>query len=175
MVIRAQELDNLLRLRGLLHEMLKVLKMQIETLKHDGKEDAIYACMVNRSLDGMPLSGRIQDRTAKVVENPGQVSRERRSAIRELTAEVLLISTVVDRLELAKRLLRPVEREIIYLRYDKELTFQQMAANTGMSKERIKQSYGQALERMSQTCGIQQNEYQKTLKIYERVGYYGKT
>jgi DNA-directed RNA polymerase specialized sigma24 family protein len=175
MVIRAQELDNLLRLRGLLQETLKALKEQINRLKNDREDELIYDCMVKRNIDGMPRSRAIRDRTGEIAANLGQAPIKQRKAIQEVTAEINLIGTILDRLELAIRLLRPVEREIIYLRYDKELTFQQMAANTGMSKERIKQSYGQALERMSQTCGIQQNEYQKTLKIYERVGYYGKT
>jgi DNA-directed RNA polymerase specialized sigma24 family protein len=169
--IRINELDFLLHHVGTLKALIMELKRQMERIRHEKEVDYIYDLAVKRHIDAMPHSGRITDRTAKAAANLGQSSREWLAAIREIMVEINLIGTILDRLELAKRLLRPVEREIIYLRYDKELTFQQMAANTGMSKERIKQSYGQALERMSQTCGVNIEEYEKVLGILERMGF----
>lgn len=169
MDIRVPEMENLLRLHGLLQETLKELKRQIELIKCDREEESVYAAAINRNFDGMPGAGRIADKTTKTALNLPSVSGEGREAIREIQNEINLIGMIVDRLEMAKRQLSCDEQEMIRLRYDRRLTFQEMAAVMKTGKGQIKQKHGQALERMCQACRIEQDEYTKVLKILERM------
>lgn len=163
--IRVPELDNLLRLNRALQEMLKELKNQIELIKHDGKDDEIYGRMTNRNFNGMPGSGQIADKTAKIAMTLPSVSSEGREAIQKVKSEIYLVSIIVDKLELAKRLLSRDEQDVIQLRYDKGLTFQEMAVTMKTGKGQIKLKHGHALERMVQACRIEQVDYKKVLRI----------
>lgn len=165
MDIRVPEMENLLRLHGLLQETLKDLRRQIELIKCDREEESVYAAATNRNFDGMPGTAQLTDRTAKIALSLRGVSGEHREAIRELSRDINLIGMIFDRVELAKRLLSRDEQEVIKLRYDQGLTFQEMAAVMKTGKGHIKQKHGQALERMVQACRIEQDEYEKVLSI----------
>jgi predicted DNA-binding protein (UPF0251 family) len=165
MLIRPQELEYLLWHCDELQEAHKELKIQIENIKKVEGDDDIYGCMTNRNFDGMPGTRRIADKTARTALNLRGLASECRKAIQEIRNEINFIGMIIDRLEMAKRRLSLDEQEMIRLRYDRRLTFQEMAAVMKTGKGQIKQKHGQALERMVQACRIEQDDYKKVLQI----------
>jgi DNA-directed RNA polymerase specialized sigma24 family protein len=163
--IRVPELDLLLQHFDGLKELLKALRIQLDNIKNDREGEAVYAAVTNRNFDDMPGTGRIADKTAKIALNLPRISGEHREAIRELSREINLIGMVIDKLELAKRLLSPAEQKLIYLRHEHGRTLQEISTEIKCSKAKIQKNIGQALERMAQACRIEQNEYQKVLQI----------
>jgi len=167
--IRVTEIDFLLHHEEAIKTLILRLKRQIEQIKDERKEDYIYDLAVKRKMDGMPRSAKIQDRTAKAVLEKGQALKEQHWAIRELTQEINLLGSIIDQLELAKRLLRSAEQKIIQLRYRHGLTYQEMVTEMKMGKGAIKLSLEQALKRICSLSRIKLDEYKILLFIFERM------
>lgn len=163
--IRAPEIVLLLQHFDGLKELLKILKTQIELIKSDRGEESVYAAATNRNFDGMPSTGRIADRTAKIALNIPGVSEECREAIREIRKEINAVSMVMDKLELARRTLKPGDQKLISFKYEQGRTLPEIAIITRSNKASVMSKMKQALERMVDVCRIEQGECEKVLQI----------
>lgn len=121
--IRIEDLKILLISYKVFQKVIEALKNQIYQIASEREGDVIYDLATRRIIDGMPASGKIQDKTANIALK-SKVSSEARQALVELRCELNLVSTIVEKLDIGFMILKPNRKTAcsckVYERYDLE-------------------------------------------------------
>lgn len=121
--IRIEDLKILLISYKVFQKVIEALKNQIYQIASEREGDVIYDLATRWIIDGMPASGKIQDKTANIALK-SKVSSEARQALVELRCELNLVSTIVEKLDIGFMILKPNRKTAcsckVYERYDLE-------------------------------------------------------
>jgi DNA-directed RNA polymerase specialized sigma24 family protein len=170
MYVRTQELEWILTNYRELAAIRQELEIEAEAVANEGKDDdAIYGLVLKRSVDWMPHTKKISDRTATAALNIHELSRECMTALKEIKNDMLLVGLMLDKLAIALRVLKPLERKIIELKLFQVLTWSEIANNTTYSTRSVQGMYKSALEKTLRICRISLDEYQDVRALLERM------
>lgn len=119
--IRAHEAENLYKLLPTLKDILESLKITLNSISID-KDEGIYAAsMATKIPDGsVPTCGNVSDKTGNLaISHPLRAKSYRK----ELTEDILKLSTIIQKVELAFNSLSKRQRSTIELYYLSEMTW----------------------------------------------------
>lgn len=156
-----------------LQALLRELELEAEAVLDEKEVDAIYACTMKRTLDGMPtVSHRISDRTSSTALNIHRLSREQRAALDEINDDALLVDTMMQKVELAMRRLNQQYRTVIELKFIQGYTWKQISEETQVDIRKAQTYCRKSLEKMITVTRISLDEHLKLRTLLEGDGEY---
>lgn len=132
-------------------------------------DDYIYSlCMGNKAIDNMPPSGRISDSTGNIAANYGFLMwHDRRAVKTELTGDVLELSLVIEKMQLAFRRLSPLQREILALYYWESKTWREVAETVNCNVGQVQDKRYCGIEKMRRVMKIPIETYGRIMRIVD--------
>lgn len=163
--IRVHELEELLTHYTAFAGLMESLKLQLETMFDENVDEIIHSLVLRRNLDGPPRNNVImQDRTGNLaVSLCTDIKRE----VREVCQELLIFESVIKKIDIALRAIRPIEKQIIELKYFHGLTWAEIADKVIASISQAKRRRKEALSRMTTVCRIPIDTYCKAMELLE--------
>lgn len=145
--IRTHEVEKLFEL----WPYLEAIYQQIagEKYKDTDRDACIYSLAIgNKPMDNMPPAGKISDPTSNIATTYFQVMvRELRFVARQQKNEILLIATVIDRLEYAFHRLSFLQQKILPLYYWDKLPWKEISQQVSLEGRYISQNAAQEMRR----------------------------
>jgi len=171
--IRYHETEKLFTAWPKLEIILESLSIDLNIVRSKdstGTDDEyIYnLCIGNKVIDTMPPTGKISDSTYNIATNYGELMRcDRKTVRRELKDDLLEISVVLDKMQLAFRRLPFLQRWILDLYYWQGKTWNEIvelvhAGGRYYGKRQVQEKRRAGIERMK-------NVMQVNVRIYERI------
>lgn len=167
--IRTQELEWILTHYRELQAMLQELRTEADAVLSEKESDGIYACMLKRTLDNMPPSGKISDRTAGNALNIHRLSQEQRMAMEEINEDVLLIDLLLQKIEIALRVVKPCFREVVVKKHIEQKTWREVSTELKYEIRTLRRHRDQAVEKILTICRIQFEDFAKVKHLLERL------
>jgi len=92
-------------------------------------EDYIYSMVIgNKVLSDMPPAGKISDSTGNIAENYRKLMKyDRKTVKREINIDIIEVSLVISKLQIAYRRLSFLQRRVLELYYWQELSWKEIA------------------------------------------------
>lgn len=161
--IRPIELEKLLTNYQALTGLLESLTLQLETMFDENVDEIIQSMVFKRNLDGLPRGkGSISDRTGDIAVN---LHADIKSEAREVCQELLLVESIIKKIDVSLRAIRPAERQIIELRYFQGLTWTEIAGKVISSPSQVKRRRNEILVKMTAVCRIPIEAYRKVMQL----------
>jgi len=112
--IRTFELEKLLTNYQALISLIEALKLQLEAMFDENEDEIIQGAVFKRNLDELPRGkGIVSDRTGNIAVG---LYADIKSEVKEICQDLLLVESIVKRIDVSLRAIRPAERQIIELR-----------------------------------------------------------
>lgn len=176
--IREHEVERLLGLYNDLQGMTENIRLQIQNVIESSAatdDDILAAALPHNSFDGIPSysKGTASDKTAKIaLSYEKSLDLETREAIKELESELLLIQSVVAKLDIALSVLPVTHKEIVLLRYCKGLRWGEIdnivnKDNYLMSISAMKERGKEGIGRIAKICRIRIVEYEQVMRLFD--------
>lgn len=166
--IGTDKLSILLQHHKHMQALVVALKIQINQIINEKEDDAIYDLATKRNIDGLPGSGKIQDRTANIALG-GKMSNETMEAVRELINELNLVTVITEKIDISLRILKPIERQLIQAKYFNQATWREIIKQTGLSQHTAREKLKETMNKLANICNIKIDEYRKLIILIERM------
>lgn len=174
--IRYHEVEKLFEFQPTLEGMLESLSVDLIAARAKEPtgtdEDYIYnLCIGNKALDNLPPTGKITDSTSNIAINYIKIMRRNKNEVKnELKREMLEISLVIDKLNIAFRRLTPSQQQILKLCYWEKKTWKETMEcikekNQYISLRQAQEQRRAALEKMTSIAKITIDTYKCIMKL----------
>ncbi len=163
--IRRHEIEILLRNYQGIKAMAESLRLELQSVSAESQTDVIESFMFHRNFDALPKGkNTITDKTGNIASRPTKMDT-RAEIAREISGELFLFSTVLQKMDIALNTLRPSEKEIIELRYFKNLTWIQIADRTLVSIGSAQRCRAEAMKKITVVSRISIDDYNRLIEI----------
>lgn len=174
--IRGHEVEQLLSLYNALYGMSQSIRLQMDTIKGNEvtDDDILGMALPHRDFEDIPSysQGVISDRTAKTaLKYETSLNLEVQEALKEMREELLLIETVIAKLDIALSIISPIQKEIVTSRYCKGLKWDEIDIIINkdkylMSVSAMKSRGREGVECITKVCRIGVCEFEKVVKLF---------
>lgn len=174
--VREHEVEKLLSLYNDLQGMAETIKIQMSGLESSKATDDDIEAMAlkHATFDDTPSHppGAITDKTSRIaLKYESTINHEMHDAIQELEEELLLIQSVVAKLDIGLSVISPIQKEIVTSRYCRGLKWDEIedAINKTeyiMSASSAKTRCKEGLKRLCIVSRISISEYQAVMKLF---------
>ncbi len=167
--IQFNEIETLLKNYRHLKGLIQTLRLEIKRVWGIPEDDFIETAMFKKTQpDDIKIfsKGQTSDKTGNIaVSYKRQMEIETNQLLRKLKSELLLISTVVGKIEIAYKTLPEEMQQIIKLRYYENFVSGQIEQKLHLSKYQLNERRKQALKQMRITSRITMDDYNEGIKI----------
>lgn len=176
--IRYHETEKLFTAWPYLQDLLDNLSLDIMAARvkdsMGSADDYIYTMVIgNKALSNMPPAGKISDSTGNIAENYHKMMLYDRKAVKqEISVDIIEISLVVSKLEIAYRRLSFFQRRILQLYYWEDKTWKEIVAHLkceGLfySSRQIQEKRRAGIEKMTSVMTVTIETYESVMKLME--------
>jgi len=164
-LIRKHELEALLKNLASIKATAETLRLQAQTFTEESEAEFIEGTNFKRKLDGMPQATKnIVDKTSKLAVKLNKTDTTT-EVLKEIYTDLLLLETVIQKLNIALNALRQDELKVIELRYFEGLAWIGIADEFLVSKATAQRLRSEALNKMRVVARIAIDDYNKIMKI----------
>lgn len=174
--VRNHEIERLLSLYHDLQGMAQSIRIQIDSIKGSEvtDDDILGMALPHRDFEGIPnySQGVASDKTAiTALKYEKSLTTEAQGALKELRAELLLIGTVVDKLDIAMSVIPTAQKEIIVSRCCNGLKWNEIIDGINkdgyiMSTSAAKTRCREGIDRLSKIVRITIDEFEQVMKLF---------
>lgn len=179
--IRYHETEQLYEAWPYLQDLLENLSLDIMAAKAKGSmgtaDEYIYTMVIgNKVLSDMPPTGRLSDSTENVAEKYRKVMAcDRKKVNSEIGSDIVEVSIVISKLEIAYRRLAFIQRKVLELYYWEDHTWKEIAEILKEDKiyysiRHIQDKRRTAIEKMTSILKITVETYGRVMKMVEGAG-----
>lgn len=174
MTITYTQTEALLKAVPIIRARLASLQIELQTVtvsqSLETPENIIEMLVLGRHINGMPAlpPGTISDKTAAVAEIFRQVlNAQRYGAIKEVAAEMVLLWSVIERIDIALGALTELQRQIIRLYYFHRRTWDEIAGEINRSKRKCQEARRDGVETVMKVIQVEEELFGQ---VMERLG-----
>jgi DNA-directed RNA polymerase specialized sigma subunit len=112
--------------------------------------------------------GSITDKTCKTaIGYQSALNNEKKEALRELRGELLSLRIVVDKIDIALKVLPALQKDILTARYWERLVWSEITDRFMISASSAKQKRDVALDRLCKLVRVSIDEYEKVKRLFD--------
>jgi DNA-directed RNA polymerase specialized sigma subunit len=164
--VRYHETETLLKRFKELQGMSEVLRAQVQSVMAVNEGEVIESLVFFRNADGLPKSeGTVSDRTGNIAAGLRKSNIEISDAIKEIAADLLLLDTTIQKLEIGLRVLLPNERKAVELKYFQGLNWYEIADEMSSSVATAQRHRKAGVERIRVVSRITVDDYNRIMRI----------
>jgi DNA-directed RNA polymerase specialized sigma24 family protein len=99
--------------------------------------------------------------------NIHKLSREQRAALEEVNRDTLMISAILQKVEIALHILQPIDRRIMELRFLERLTWNEVSKALSYDVRSVQRRSKEALERVTAIARIEISVFVRVKNLLE--------
>lgn len=161
----------------LLKDLRESMQTDLKRLREykGGKDDLIDAVAFNHALTGLPYSntGETSDKTGNSAVICSGMSNDNKREIKEVTAEIYIIETVIDKIETSLKYVSSAQKEVLIAKYWESKTWKEIEESMKekgefYSNSQVRRMVKRALHKMQIVSMIEIKAYKNVKELVNR-------